>query len=178
MADEKRITEEELRKIRAETQLTFGKEFLRAGRYEKALAAFEEAAKIDGREARALMGRSLALTRLGRYDDALAAAEEIFGLEANSPHAYNALGVAYQAMGHMDEAQAAFEKSVTFGPKLAGNHYNFACYWAHRGDAERCRQYLAKALELEPKLNVIAATDVDLKRYRDEDWFLELVAFK
>lgn len=178
VADERRITEDELRRIRADTQLTFGKEFLRAGHYEKALAAFEEAAKIDAREARALMGRSLALTRLGRYDDALAAAERIFDLEANSSHAYNAQGVAYQAMGLLDEAQAAFEKSVTFGPKLAGNHYNFACYWAFRGDAVRCRQYLAKALEFEPKLNVIAATDVDLKRYRDEDWFQELVAFK
>ena len=178
MADDRRITEDELRRIRAQTQLTFGKEYLRAGHYEKALAAFEEAAKIDGREARALMGRSLALTRLGRYDEALAAAERIFDLEANSPYAYNAQAVAYQAMGLLDKSQAAFEKSVTFGPGHAGSYYNFACYWAFRGDKERCRQYLAKALALEPKLNVIAATDVDLRRYRDEEWFQELVAFK
>lgn len=178
MADDKRITEEELRRIRAQTQLTFGKEYLRAGHYEKALAAFEEAAGIDGREARALMGRSLALTRLGRYDDALAAAREIFDIEPNSPHGYNAEAVAYQAMGLLDESQAAFEKSVTFGPKDPGSYYNFACFWAFRGDKERCRQYLARALELEPKLNVIAATDVDLRRYRDEEWFQELVAFK
>lgn len=178
MADEKRITEEELQKIRTQTQLTFGKEYLRAGHYEKALAAFDEAAKLNPAEARALMGRSLALTRLGRYDGALAAANGIFNLEANSPHAYNARGVAYQAMGRLEEAQAAFEKSVTFGPQHAGNHYNFACYWAFRGDKERCRRYLERALEIEPRLNVIAATDVDLKRYRNEDWFLDLVAFK
>ena len=178
MADEKRITEEELQKIRTQTQLTFGKEYLRAGHYEKALAAFGEAAKLNPAEARALMGRSLALTRLGRYDGALAAANGIFNLEANSPHAYNARGVAYQAMGRLEEAQAAFEKSVTFGPQHAGSHYNFACYWAFRGDKERCRSYLERALEIEPRLNVIAATDVDLKRYRNEDWFLDLVAFK
>jgi Flp pilus assembly protein TadD len=178
VADDKRITEEELQKIRTQTQLTFGKEYLRAGHYEKALCAFEEAAKLDPAEARALMGRSLALTRLGRYDDALAAANEIFKLEANSPHAYNAQGVAYQAMGRLDEAQAAFEKSVTFGPHDPGSHYNFACYWAFRGDTERCRRYLERALEINPKLNVIAATDVDLRRYRNEDWFLDLVAFR
>ncbi len=178
MAGEKNITEEELQKIRTQTQLTFGKEYLRAGHYEKALAAFDEAAKLDPAEARVLMGRSLALTRLGRYDDALAAANGIFKLEANSPHSYNAQGVAYQAMGRLEEAQAAFEKSVTFGPRHAGSHYNFACYWAFRGDKDRCRQYLERALELEPRLNVIAATDVDLKRYRNEDWFLDLVAFK
>lgn len=178
MADEKRITEEELQKIRTQTQLTFGKEYLRAGHYEKALGAFEEAAKLNPAEARALMGRSLALTRLGRYDDALVAADGIFGLEANSPHGYNAQAVAYQAMGRLDEAQAAFERSVTFGPQDPGSHYNFACYWAFRGDKERCRRYLEHALEINPKLNVIAATDIDLRRYRNEDWFLDLVAFK
>lgn len=178
VADDKRITEDELRRIRTQTQLIFGKEYLRAGHYDKALAAFDEAAKLNPGEARAFMGRSLALTRLGRFDDALAAADGIFGLEPNSPHAFNARGVAYQAMGRMDDAQAAFEKSVAFGPQDAGSHYNFACYWAFRGDKDRCRRYLERALEINPKLNVIAATDVDLKRYRSEDWFLDLVAFK
>ncbi len=178
MEDERRITEEELRRIRTQTQLTFGKEYLRAGHYDKALAAFEEASKLDPAEARALMGRSLALTRLGRYDEALATAEQIFTLEAHSPHAYNAQGVAYQAMGLLEQARAAFEKSVAYGPNDPGSFYNFACYWAYCGDGARCRQYLAKALELEPKLNVIAATDIDLRRYRNEDWFLDLVAFK
>ncbi|NIT37081.1 MAG: tetratricopeptide repeat protein [candidate division Zixibacteria bacterium] len=178
MADGRVITDEELRKIRAETQLTFGKEYLRAGRYEEALAAFEEATKIDAGETRALMGRSLALTRLGRYDEALAVANDIFRLAPNSPHGYNAQAVVYQATGRLVEAQAAFERSIAFGPNLAGNHYNFACFWAARADAERCREYLTRALELEPRLNVIAATDVDLEQYRSQDWFLELVAFK
>jgi len=178
MADGRVITDEELRKIRAETQLTFGKEYLRAGRYEEALAAFEEAARIDHGETRALMGRSLALTRLGRYDEALAAANDIFRLAPNSPHGYNAQAVVFQSTGRLVEAQAAFEKSIAFGPNLAGNHYNFACFWAARADAERCREYLTRALELEPKLNVIAATDVDFEQYRGQDWFLDLVAFK
>ena len=178
MADNGRITEEELRKIRTQTQLTFGKEYLRAGYYDKALAAFDEAAKINPGEPRALMGRSLALTRLGQYEDALAAAEAIFELEINSPHAFNAQGVAYQAMGKTEEARAAFEKSVTFGPREPGSHYNFACFWAFHGDRDRCRRYLERALQINPKLNVFAATDIDLKRYRNEDWFLDLVAFK
>jgi Flp pilus assembly protein TadD len=178
MAAAQSITDEELRKIRAETHLTFGKEYLRAGRYEEALTAFEEAAQIDPDETRALMGRSLALTRLGRYDEALGAANDIFRLAPNNPHGYNAQAVVYQATGRLAEAQAAFEKSIAFGPNLAGNHYNFACFWAARAEAERCREHLTKALELEPRLNVIAATDVDFEQYRGEDWFLELVAFK
>jgi Flp pilus assembly protein TadD len=120
----------------------------------------------------------LALTRLGRYGEALAVADEILQLRPHSPHAYTAQGVCYQAMGLAREAEAAFEKSIRYGPDIPGNLYNFACFWASTGDAARCREHLERALQLEPKLNVLAATDVDFKHYRHEAWFQELVAFK
>jgi protein O-GlcNAc transferase len=172
------ISEEKLRHIRTQTLITFGKDFLRAGRYSNALRAFDEALEIEPGDVRALLGRSLALTRLDRYEEALAAAEDIFDREAYSPHGYNAQAVCYQAMGRTAEAEAAFRKSIHFGPEIAGNHYNFACYWASVADAERCREYLTKAIALEPGLNVLAATDVDFSPYRMEEWFLDIVAFK
>lgn len=172
------ISEKKLREIRTQTLITFGKDFLRAGRYHNALRAFDEALEIEPGEVRALLGRSLALTRLGRYEEALAAADDIFELEADSPHGYNAQAVCYQAMDRRTEAEAAFRKSIRFGPEIAGNHYNFACYWASVADAEQCRVYLTKAIDLEPGLNVLAATDVDFSSYRMEEWFLDVVAFK
>lgn len=168
----------DLNNIRFNTHFTYGKEFLRAGRYRQALESFDKALAINPRDSRALMGRSLALTRLGRYDEALAAANAIFDFEPDSPYGYNARAVCYQAMDRPAEAQTAFEKSVKFGPDNAGNHYNFACFWASRDEPEQCRKYLELALQLEPKLNVIAATDIDFKRFRAEDWFLEIVSFK
>lgn len=173
-----KIEPNELHQIRVNTHLTYGKEFLRAGRYQQALETFDKALEVKPYESRAWLGRSLALTRLGRYNEAMAAANEIFDFEPDSPYGYNAQAVCYQAMGLIPEAQEAFEKSVEFGPENAGNHYNFACFWASRGEPERSREYLARALRLEPKLNVIAATDIDFKNYRTEDWFLELVSFK
>jgi len=172
------IIERKLRHIRTQTLITFGKDFLRAGRYSNALRAFDEALEIESGEVRALLGRSLALTRLRRYEEALTAADEIFDREADSPHGYNAQAVCYHAMDRGSEAEAAFRKSIHFGPDIAGNYYNFACYWASGGDAERCREHLTKAIELEPNLNVLAATDVDFSPYRMEDWFLDAVAFK
>jgi len=168
----------ELNRTRLNTHLTYGKEFLRAGRYRQALESFDKALELNPMEPRALMGRSLALTRLGQYDEALAAAKAIFDFETDSPYGYNAQAVCYHAMNLIPEAQGAFEKSVAFGPDNAGNHYNFACFWASCGEPERCREYLARALELEPKLNVIAATDVDFRPYRTQNWFLELVSLK
>ena len=170
--------QDRLKELRTQAYLDFGKEFLRSGRYKQALTAFDEAVKVDPELVRARMGRSLALTRLGRYGEALAAANEILEFDPNSPHAYNAQGVCYQAMGLNEEARASFEKSIRYGPDVHGNLYNFACFWATLRNAEQCREYLARALKLEPKLNVLAATDVDLKHYRNEPWFQELVEFK
>jgi tetratricopeptide (TPR) repeat protein len=170
--------QDRLKELRTQAYLDFGKEFLRSGRYKQALTAFDEAVKADPELVRARMGRSLALTRLGRYGEALAAASEILDSDPNSAHAYNAQGVCYQAMGLAAEAQAAFEKSIRFGPDVPGNLYNFACFWASVRDDEECRRYLERALQLEPKLNILAATDVDLKHFRDEPWFHDLVKFK
>lgn len=170
--------QDRIKELRTQAYLDFGKEFLRSGRYKQALTAFDEAIKTDPGLVRARMGRSLSLTRLGRFGEALAAADEILASEPDSPHAYNAQGVCYQAMGLVAEAQASFEKSIRFGPDIPVNLYNFACFWATVRNAQECRRYLERALELEPKLNVLAATDVDLRYFRNEPWFHELVKFK
>lgn len=178
MAGDSGFDEDKLRKIRAQTLITFGKDFLRSGRYRNALRAFEDAIELDPGDVRALLGRSLALTRLGRYDEALQAADVIFEQEADSPHGYNAQAVCYHAKGLEAEAEEAFRKSILFGPEVAGNYYNFACYWASQGNAGQCREFLKRAIELEPRLNVLAATDVDFSRFRMEEWFLDVIAFK
>jgi Flp pilus assembly protein TadD len=175
--DKPRISPEKLREIRVDTHVTYGKEFLRAGRYEDACTAFDKALEIDAGEIRALAGRSLALTRLGRHDEALAAAAEIFRLEPNNPYGYNAQAVAYHAMGLAAEAEQAFVKALEFGPDNAAHYYNFACFWAARDEPERCRENLAQALERDSRLNVLAATDVDMRKFREEAWFQKLVAF-
>jgi tetratricopeptide (TPR) repeat protein len=178
MAAEAGFDEDKLRKIRAQTLITFGKDFLRSGRYRNALRAFEDAIDLDPGDVRALLGRSLALTRLGNFEEALRGADVIFDTEADSAHGYNAQAVCYHAMGKEAEAEEAFRKAIMFGPDIAGNYYNFACYWASLGNAGQCREFLRRAIELDPRLNVLAATDVDFSRYRMEDWFLEIIAFK
>ncbi len=178
MVGESGFDEDKLRKIRAQTLITFGKDFLRSGRYRNALRAFEDAIELDPGDVRALLGRSLALTRLGRYDEALQAAAVIFEQEADSPHGYNAQAVCYHAKDLEAEAEEAFRKSILFGPDVAGNYYNFACYWASRGNAGQCCEFLKRAIELEPRLNVLAATDVDFSRFRRAEWVRDAIAFQ
>ncbi|HUV85968.1 MAG TPA: tetratricopeptide repeat protein [bacterium] len=178
VAEKKRLTEEEARRIRADGQVTVAMNYIRERRDEEALRMFDEVLADDPGNGRAMKGRALALGRLGRSDEAL---ETVAAMLRNDPHdarAYDARASVYEYMGRLEEARAEFERALALEPEGADQHYNFACYWAARGDAEQCRHHLAEALRLDPPSHVYAATDVDLERYREEEWFQELVAFK
>jgi tetratricopeptide (TPR) repeat protein len=87
-------------------------------------------------------------------------------------------GTLLQEMGRPEDARAAFEHALTVvGPEARSLiHYNFACFWATAGEAEKCREHLARALELDPGKKSVAAVDRDFKKYADEEWFLDLTA--
>jgi Flp pilus assembly protein TadD len=176
--EKKRLTEEEARRIRADGQITVGMNYIREKRDKEALRMFDDVLRDDPGNERATMGRCLALGRLGRYDEALAVLGKVLQENPRNARAYDIRGSIHEYMGDLEGARADFERSIALEPDGAEHHYNFACYWAARGDAERCRASLAEALRLDPPSHVYAATDVDLERYRGEEWFQELVAFK
>jgi len=172
------ITDEKLAQVRVNAQVTIGLNFMGAGRFEDALKGFDRALADDPDEPRALMGRAIALARLARFDAALEAATELISRDPESGRAYDTRGAIYQMMGKWREAEIAFEKAIALEPHNAAHYYNYACYWARRLDAERCRHHLAEALRLNPGSNIFAATDIDFALYRDDPWFQDLVAFK
>jgi Tfp pilus assembly protein PilF len=176
--EKKRLTEEEARRIRADGQITVGMNYIREKRDKEALRMFDGVLAEDAGNERATMGRCLALGRLSRGEEALAVLEAVLRENPRSARAYDIRASVREYMGDLEGARADFERSIALEPDGAEHHYNFACYWAARGDAERCRASLAEALRLDPPSHVYAATDVDLARYRGEEWFQELVAFK
>jgi Flp pilus assembly protein TadD len=178
VADKKRLTEEEARRIRADGQVTVAMNYFREKRDQEALRLFDEIIADDPGNSRAMKGRCLALGRMGRFDEALETVATMLRSDPNDARAYDARASVYEYMGRLQEARAEFERALALEPGDADHYYNFACYWAARGDAEQCRKHLAEALRLDPASHVYAATDVDLERYRKEEWFQELVAFK
>jgi len=178
MANEKPTTPEAGRRIRVDTQITLGIHYLRQSIDAKALEAFDLALAETPEEQRALMGRAIALARLGRFDEALAGVEVMGADTGLNARAYNTRGTVYEYMGRYEEAQADFERALVLEPEGPAHYYNYACYWARRGDAERCRVNLARALSINPASHIFAATDTDFAGYRNEEWFRELVAFK
>jgi Flp pilus assembly protein TadD len=175
-SEEPRVRETDRR--RAEALMSVGKDYIRAGRFDEALKILEQAVAFDPQALRPQLGLGITLARLGRYDEARAVATAMFKIQRNAAGGHNVLGACYEGEGKTPAARRAYEQAVFFGADVAVIQYNCCCFWAREGDAARCRRYLENALKLDATLNAVAATDVDLARYRDEPWFEELVAFK
>jgi tetratricopeptide (TPR) repeat protein len=138
--------------------------FFRERRDAEALRIFDEVLADDAGNERAIMGRCLALGRLGRAEEALQIVEGLLRENPRHARAYDIRASLHEYRGDFEQAHADFERSIVLEPDGSEHHYNFACYWAARGDAEQCRKHLAEAIRLDPPSHVYAATDVDLER--------------
>jgi tetratricopeptide (TPR) repeat protein len=148
-----------------------------AGRYEAAAAAFEHTLSINDRHVRARVGHSLSLAQLGRANEGLTVAEETVRVNPDYVRGYSAVAICLHRLHRRAEAQTAYERAAELGPDDAGVLYNFACFWAEVGNEEKCREYLTRALRHDDGQVVgHAPKDPDMGRYRETDWFRELIA--
>jgi len=84
-------------------------------RYEEALAAYEQAIRLDPNYAKAYYNIGVALYDLKRYEEALAAFEQAIRLDPDYADAYNNKGVALDNLGKSKEAKQAYEKARQLG---------------------------------------------------------------
>jgi Flp pilus assembly protein TadD len=148
-----------------------------AGRYAEALAAFDRTLELNAAHVRAHAGRAFALAQLGRAREGLGAAKEVIRLNPHYGRGYSALAICLHRLRRRGEARAAYEHTVKLAPDDASGLYNFACFWAEVGDEVQSREYLEKALlHDDGRVAQHATKDPDMARYRDADWFRELIA--
>jgi len=166
------------KRLRAETHFLRARGYHRIGRFEEALAALDEAVAADPSFTRAHAARGHTLRRLGRLDEAMEVVVRVLSEEPANAIALATKGTLLQETGRPEEARAAFEHALTVVDEEDRSliHYNFACFWATAGEAEECREHLARALKLDPAKKSVAAVDRDFARYADEEWFLNLTA--
>jgi tetratricopeptide (TPR) repeat protein len=147
------------------------------GRYEDAVAAFEEALALEPDRVRAIRGKALCLSQLGKAQEALAFAEEAVKLARYPGLSYSTLGLVLHRLGRRDEAEKAFHLGMENTPDDFRVYYNFACYWAEVANEEACRRYFGLALDLAAESFVPQPpNDPDLGRYSHEKWFAEMLA--
>jgi Flp pilus assembly protein TadD len=148
-----------------------------AGRFDEALIAFEETLRGNKHHVRAHVGRSLALAQTGRAEEGLQSAERAIKLNADYAKGYAARAFCLHRLKRHDEAKATYEYAVNLAPDDPSILYNFACFGAEIADEALCREYLARAFENDDGTAAnYAPKDPDMARYRDAEWFCNMVA--
>ena len=101
--------------------------YLKAKRYQEALAAFEQAIQLDPDDASIYNGKGLVLSELKRYQEALAAYERAIRLDPNYAEAYFNKGNVLDDLEHYEEALAAYEQAIRLDPDdaVANNTYGY-----------------------------------------------------
>jgi Flp pilus assembly protein TadD len=99
-----------------------GKTLRNLKRYEEALAAFEQAIRLDPNHAVYYNEKGLALYDLKRYEEALAAFEQAIRLDPNHSTYHNNKGNTLNILKRYEEALIAFEQAIRSNPDNAVQH--------------------------------------------------------
>jgi tetratricopeptide (TPR) repeat protein len=96
----------------------------KAGHYEQALRAFDQAMLIDPDYARPYRSKGDVLYDLKRYEEALAAYEQAIRLDPNYARIHRNRGDILRHLKRYEEALAAYEQTIRFEPNVAQNYNN------------------------------------------------------
>ena len=102
-----------------EQYLNEGIQLYSLGRYREALAAFEQAIRLDPHFAGALFGKGNALYFMKQYEDALLAYEQAIRLDPHNPAFHNNKGSTLYSLGRYREALAAYKQALHIDPHHA-----------------------------------------------------------
>jgi tetratricopeptide (TPR) repeat protein len=94
----------------------------KAGHYEQALRAFDQAMLIDPDYARAYRSKGDVLYDFKRYAEALAAYEQAIRLDPDHARIYRNRGDILRHLKRYEEALAAYEQAIRLEPNLAPNY--------------------------------------------------------
>ncbi len=118
-----------------------------------ALAAFDEAKRLNPGYAEAWNNSGLVQQMLGRPTEAVADFDQALAIRPAYPEALNNRGRALQLMGDMVGALADFARALDCadGPFLASIHHNRGMVWQALGDSKGALADLDWALEINPE---------------------------
>ncbi|MEJ2721223.1 MAG: tetratricopeptide repeat protein, partial [bacterium] len=117
----------------------------KAGDFDAAETAFEQALELDGRHVKSRLNLSRVLLDVHRPQDALVRVDEALLIEPGSNDAYRLKGRAY---GQTDEAIRAYRRAIQIDPADAWSMNNLGLIWIESGQFDRALPPLARAVEL------------------------------
>ncbi len=128
-----------------------GDELSDQGKYEEAIAQYDQAIALEPKAAAAWCGKGLALYELGRYDEALDAFDQAITINPNYAKAQYGRGLTLYELGLHDEAISAYDTALKIYPEYGYLIYHGkALAYAAKGDYTQAIPFFEKALTLQP----------------------------
>jgi tetratricopeptide (TPR) repeat protein len=133
------------------------------GDFDRSIADYSEAVRLDPKSASAYGGRGLAYFDKGDFDRAIADYNEAIKLDPKSASFYNksasvyynGRGATYSDKGDYDRAIADYSEAIRFDPKFIPAYTNRGDAYSTKGDYERAIAAYSEAINVDPK-SVIA----------------------
>ena len=123
----------------------------RQGRFEEALADFDCAIALDGKDATPHVYRGRTYWSQGRFDEALADSDRAIALNDKDAAAFIIRGWTYVMMGRFDEALADLDRAIALNDKDAGAFMSRAETYRQLGRFDEALVDLDRAIALDGK---------------------------
>ena len=133
-----------------EQWLDTGNTHFNVNHYREALAAYEQAIRLDPNEADAYKHKSFALSKLNRSTEALAACERALLLDPNDIALYHCKADILESLGLNEEAISTHEQAIYLSPHDAYSYCRKADMLETLGLREEALLILEKATRLAP----------------------------
>ena len=121
----------------------------RQGKYELALASFENATTFNDEFAPAFGEKSGILGLLGRFKEALIEIDRAIDLEPNNANHYFSKAIALKSLKRIDEAIAAYSKAIEINPRAAFFN-NRGFHYRDKGEIELALADFNQAIDISP----------------------------
>jgi len=147
-----------------------GVKFTKAGKYEEAVKAYQQAISLKSDLVEAQHELGFALFKLRKYEDAIAAFKQALTLKPKNAETYRTLGLSYKALGRWSDASEAFRKAIEIKPDHPATYYNLGLIYKEMNDADSAITAYKAATRLKPNyaaahyelgLSYVAAGDGD-----------------
>src|SRR5215813_10791196 len=146
--EERRKQAEAEARARYSTLMSQGHTDINNGDYDRAIAAFSDAMRLDPKNALAFANRGVAYERKGDMDRAIADFNEAIRLDPNYALAFFSRGIAYARKGDNDRAIADFNEAIRLDPKNALAFANRGIAYGKKGDNDRAITDYSEAIRL------------------------------
>jgi tetratricopeptide (TPR) repeat protein len=123
--------------------------------WDRALRDYDEAIKLNPRNAGAYVDRAAVLSHNREYDDAIKDLNEALRMNPNQWEAYFNRAGDFRDSGRLDEAAADLEQVIRLNPKFTGAYINRGAVYLRKGKVDNAIADYNKAIDLDP--NSVAA---------------------